>query len=81
MTKKVSNKVVDAMMLVGGIVVGAGLALLFAPQSGATCRRDIVRFGKTVGKKSDRLMRNINDGVAGFAGTVSGKSAAILHRW
>jgi gas vesicle protein len=81
MTRKVSNTMVDALMLVGGSVVGAGLALMFAPQSGAKCRRDIARFGKTVGRKSDRLMRNINDSVSGFAETFNGKTSAILHKW
>lgn len=81
MSSKVNNTVVDALMLVGGSVVGAGLALLFAPQSGAKCRRDITRFSKTVGKKGDRLMRDINESVSGFADTVSGKTSAILHRW
>jgi gas vesicle protein len=42
--------------LATGSVVGAGLALLFAPQSGKQTRRDIRYFGKTVQRKSKRAV-------------------------
>jgi gas vesicle protein len=57
--------------LATGSVVGAGLALLFAPQSGKQTRRDIRYLGKTVrnrsekalleaGRQKDRLVRDIS---------------------
>lgn len=81
MTHKVSNITADALMVVGGSVVGAGLALLFAPQSGAKCRKEVVRFGKTVSKKSDRMFHDIADSVSDFADTVGGKAGGVWHRW
>jgi gas vesicle protein len=57
--------------LATGSVVGAGLALLFAPQSGKQTRRDIRYCGRTVrhhsrkamleaGHQKDRLVRDIS---------------------
>jgi len=57
--------------LATGSVVGAGLALLFAPQSGKQTRRDVRYLGKTVrhrskkafleaGHQKDRLVRDIS---------------------
>ena len=60
--------------LATGSVVGAGLALLFAPQSGKQTRRDIRYFGKTVqrqskmavldaGHQADRLVRGMSKSI------------------
>lgn len=79
MARKVNNSMADAFMLVGGGVVGAGLALLFAPRSGRKTRNEIVRFGKTMGRKSDKAVRDFADNIADFADTVGEKAAGILH--
>ena len=81
MTNRVNTIVTDALMLVGGSVVGAGVALLLAPQSGAKSRREIVRFGRSMGKKGERAFRNISDSVSDFAETVGGKAGLVLHKW
>ncbi len=80
MTSKLNHGMTDALMLVGGSVVGAGVALLLAPQSGAKSRKEIVRFGKTVSKKSERMFRDFSDGVTDFAETIGGKTN-FLHKW
>lgn len=72
-----SNTMTDALMLVGGGVLGAGLALLFAPYSGAKSRKKIRRFGRTVSNRSDRMMRNISD----FADTVGGRASKVANLW
>ena len=51
MAHKVSNSVA---ILVGGSVVGASLALLFAPFSGTKSRKKLADFGKAIRGKSDR---------------------------
>jgi gas vesicle protein len=78
MASKVSK--VDAFMLVGGSVVGAGLALLLAPCSGTKSRKKIVHFGKMMSKKSDSIFRDLSDSVSGFADTISEKTVSVLHR-
>jgi len=66
----------DALMLFGGSVLGAGLALLLAPQSGKKCRKDLARFGRDVSKQSDKVMRNLSQ----FADSVGGMTSGVLHR-
>jgi gas vesicle protein len=50
-----NEKLNGAMLFVAGSLLGAGLALLFAPQSGRRTRRDIVHLGKMAKKRSEQL--------------------------
>jgi gas vesicle protein len=54
-----------AAALFAGALVGAGAALLFAPQSGRKTRRDIRQFADRVGNKADaarlELQRSIDN--------------------
>lgn len=61
MGRKVNNTMTDALMLVGGGIVGAGLALLLAPQSGRKTRNEIARFGKTIGRNAEKAVRDVAD--------------------
>lgn len=67
----------ETLMLVGGGILGAGLALLFAPYSGEKSRKKMRRFGKTVSNRSDRMMRSISD----FADTVGGRASKVANMW
>lgn len=72
-----------SMLLLGGSILGAGLALLYAPYSGVKSRKKMMRFGKSMSKMSDRTLRNFNDAVSDFAdmmGTMSKRANAMLHR-
>lgn len=50
-----SDKIVNgntAAVLIAGVLLGAGVTLLFAPQSGRKTRRDIRRFAEMAGDKA-----------------------------
>jgi gas vesicle protein len=49
-----NSKVNNATMLAIGCMIGAGSAILLAPQSGKQTRRDIVHFGKVVRNRCER---------------------------
>ena len=42
-----------------GSMIGAGAALLFAPQSGAKTRRDLLHFGKVARNRSERILLDL----------------------
>ncbi|ACM22099.1 hypothetical protein Geob_3761 [Geotalea daltonii FRC-32] len=68
----------DALMLVGGGIVGAGLALLLAPKTGKDTRKDIVRMARTVGSKTDKVVHEFADNVSELADTIGEKASSIL---
>jgi gas vesicle protein len=80
MARKINTTMTDALMLVGGGVVGVGLALLLAPQSGKKSRRDITRFSRSVSKQGDKVVRNISESMSEFADRVGGMTANMMHR-
>jgi gas vesicle protein len=65
------------MMLLGGTVLGAGLALLYAPQSGVKSRKEMRKFGKRMSNRSDRMLRNLAD----ISEMVSGSANKMARMW
>ncbi|WP_239026920.1 YtxH domain-containing protein [Geomonas oryzisoli] len=82
MAERMKRPMSGLMMLVGGGVLGAGLGLLFAPCAGEKSRKKMMRMGKTIGNKSDRMMRDIADRIDDLADTMSsmsGKAGKFMH--
>lgn len=65
-----------AALVAGGAVIGAGIGLLFAPQTGAETRRDVGRYAKKVQLKATRLSRSVQSGVK----EVMGRSKSLIQR-
>jgi len=80
MARKINTTMTDALMLVGGGVVGAGLALLLAPQSGKKSRKEITRFSRSVSRQGDKVIRNISESMTDFAERVGGMTAGVMHK-
>lgn len=67
-----------AALVAGGAVIGAGLGLLFAPQSGSETRRDISRYARRTQLQATRWSRAIQSGVK--EAMERGRAAYIHHR-
>jgi gas vesicle protein len=57
-----------AALVAGGAVIGAGLGLLFAPQSGEETRRQIRHMTKRVRVQTTRFGRNLKGGLEQIMG-------------
>ena len=79
MAYKINATIKDALKLAGGGIVGAGVALLFAPRTGKETRREIVHFARNAGRKTDRAAHELGITLADFASTVEKKATGFLH--
>ena len=52
-----------AAFIAGGAVIGAGLGLLFAPQTGSETRRSISRYARKAQAQTNRWGRAVKSGV------------------
>jgi len=52
-----------AALVAGGAVIGAGIGLLFAPQTGAETRRDVGRYAKKAQLQATRWSQTVQSGV------------------
>ena len=52
-----------AALVAGGAVIGAGIGLLFAPQTGAETRRDVGLYARKAQLQATRLSRTVQSGV------------------
>mgnify|MGYP001597365684 CR=1 FL=1 len=65
-----------AALVAGGAVIGAGIGILFAPQTGAETRRNVGRYAKKVQLKATRLTRSVQSGVK----EVMDRSKSLLRK-
>jgi gas vesicle protein len=68
---------VGGLMLIAGGVIGAGLSLLFAPQSGKATRKDISRYARKARRKTEDIVDDFSHNVSKMVETV-GENAAVL---
>ncbi|HXC66404.1 MAG TPA: YtxH domain-containing protein, partial [Nitrospiraceae bacterium] len=64
-----------AALVAGGAVIGAGLGLLFAPQTGAETRRGVSRYAKKAQVQATRWSRTVQSGVK----EAMDRSKALMH--
>ncbi len=65
-----------AALVAGGAVIGAGIGLLFAPQTGAETRRDVGRYAKKAQLQATRLSRTVQSGVK----DVMDRGKSLVHK-
>lgn len=71
---------VGALMLIAGGIIGAGVALLYAPQSGKETRKDIKRYARKARRKTEEIVDDFSDSVSRMVSTIGEKTSDILDR-
>jgi len=69
-----------ALLIFAGGVIGAGLALLFAPQSGTRTRKDIVRYSKKVRNRADEVVDDLASNVNNLVETIGDKTDELVEK-
>ena len=79
MARKEIIPMADTFKVVGGGIVGAGLALLLAPQTGKKTRKDIVRYARNIGGKTNEAVSQLVDSIDDLVDVVGTKASEIFH--
>jgi len=69
-----------ALGLVAGTILGAGVALLYAPQSGERTRREIRYYSRKAGRKARRIARNVSDSVSGMVDRLEENTMNVVEK-
>ena len=69
-----------ALFVFAGGVIGAGLALLFAPQSGERTRKDILRYSKKARNRADEVVDDLAANVSNLVETIGEKTDDLLEK-
>lgn len=69
-----------ALLLVAGGIIGAGMALLMAPQSGERTRRDITRYARKVKTRTEDAVEDLSDTVNDLVEAVGDKTDELLEK-
>ncbi len=80
MADKNNSSTIAALMLISGGILGAGLALLYAPQSGKKTRRKITRYTKKVRNEAEELARDMAGSVSEMAENLSDKTSELVDK-
>ena len=80
MDERNDDGMMGAMLVLVGAILGAGAALLFAPQSGRRTRRDISRYARKTSKMVEGVAGEVVGSVAGMADAVEGKAEELLEK-
>lgn len=67
-----------ALLMLAGGIVGAGLALLLAPQSGQRTRKDLLRYAKKTRNRANEAADDLTATVSDLVDTLGDKTDDLL---
>lgn len=69
-----------ALLVFAGGVIGAGLALLFAPQSGSKTRKDLFRYSKKARNRADEVVGDLAANVSNLVEVIGKNTDDVLEK-
>jgi gas vesicle protein len=80
MEDKEKKAAAAALLILAGGIVGAGVALLLAPQSGQRTRKDIVRYAKKTKIRAGEAVDDLAATVSDLVDTIGDKTDDLLDK-
>lgn len=80
MEHKGNGVAAGTLLLAAGALIGAGAALLLAPQSGKETRKDIARYAKKAKRGAEGVVGEFTDSVSGMIDAVGDRAEDILGK-
>ena len=80
MSNKNHSATVGALMLVAGGIIGAGLALLYAPQSGKATRKELAKYAKRTRRRAEGVVDEFADNISEMVDAVGDRASEILEK-
>lgn len=80
MESKWNGAATGALFLIAGAAVGAGVALLFAPQSGRKTRKDIIRYSRRARRRAEDLAADLSRNISGMVESIGESTQEIIGR-
>ena len=74
------NVMMGALLVLTGAILGAGVALLVAPQTGRATRRDIARYARKTSKIVEGVAGEVAERVAGMVDAVEETAEEFLEK-
>ncbi|MBI2355444.1 MAG: YtxH domain-containing protein [Deltaproteobacteria bacterium] len=76
-----NNKIAAAaLLMVAGGIIGAGLALLMAPQTGERTRRDITRYARKAKSRTEDAVEDLSDTISDLVESIGDKTDDLLEK-
>jgi gas vesicle protein len=69
-----------ALLIVAGGIIGAGLALLFAPQTGQRTRKDILRYAKKTRNRAGESVDDLSANICDLVESISDKTDDLVEK-
>lgn len=69
-----------ALLILAGGIVGAGVALLFAPQTGQRTRKDILRYAKKSKIRAGEAVDDLSGNISDLVDTIGDKTDDLLEK-
>jgi gas vesicle protein len=80
MDNRNGDVMMGALLVLTGAILGAGAALLVAPQTGRATRRDIARYARKTGRTLEGVAGEVAERVAEMADAVEEKAEELLEK-
>ena len=80
MDERNDDVMTGALLVLVGAILGAGAAMLFAPQSGRKTRKDIARYARKTSRKVEGVAGEVVGSVAGMADAVEEKAEELIEK-